>query len=178
MYPFFSQFPLPLRLPLNLTSLLQIYDIFANVEVILSCHKKLLTYFEERLQEWDSKPELGDIFLGYTGFIKLYKHYVNNYDKSVKTLRSCCDKNTQFQTFCKVSRTSTFRLHTYVSYTLGPELFWKTERIKRGGFFNSSSATHSPLRVTYSRLTQIHHSGSPRLRQLDVSISYKFSSIK
>lgn len=76
-----------------------IYDIFSNIEVIWSCHKKLLEALEQRMQSWDSKPELGDIFLENTAFIKLYKYYVNNFDKSIITLKACKEKSPEFKKF-------------------------------------------------------------------------------
>eukprot|EP00026_Physarum_polycephalum_P001095 Phypoly_transcript_01096.p1 GENE.Phypoly_transcript_01096~~Phypoly_transcript_01096.p1 ORF type:complete len:1113 (-),score=285.59 Phypoly_transcript_01096:143-3481(-) len=78
-----------------------IFAIFSNIEVILNCHKKLLDMFEKRLVVWDSIPELGDIFLENTAFIKLYKYYVNNFDKSIITLKTVREKNPTFQQFAQ-----------------------------------------------------------------------------
>jgi type II secretory pathway component PulM len=79
----------------------ELFAIFSNIEVILNCHKKLLETFEKRMLVWDSTPELGDIFLENTAFIKLYKYYVNNFDKSIITLKSCREKNSEFQKFAQ-----------------------------------------------------------------------------
>ncbi|KAN0029595.1 hypothetical protein ACTA71_007726 [Dictyostelium dimigraforme] len=75
-------------------------DIFNCLEVILSSHKtNLLKPIEDRMLVWDSKPQMGDIFLNNTSFIKLYKHYVNNYDKSIRTLKQCREKYEGFKTY-------------------------------------------------------------------------------
>ncbi|KAK5583661.1 hypothetical protein RB653_005259 [Dictyostelium firmibasis] len=75
-------------------------DIFNCLEVILSSHKtNLLKPIEDRMLVWDSKPQMGDIFLNNTSFIKLYKHYVNNYDKSIRTLKQCKEKYDGFKTY-------------------------------------------------------------------------------
>jgi hypothetical protein len=58
--------------------------------------------FEKRIVNWDSTPELGDIFLENTAFIKLYKYYVNNFDKSIITLKTVREKNPTFQQFAQV----------------------------------------------------------------------------
>lgn len=86
----------------SLNKYIQIFAIFSNIEVILNCHKKLLDMFEKRLVVWDSSPELGDIFLENTAFIKLYKYYVNNFDKSIITLKTVREKNPEFQKFAQV----------------------------------------------------------------------------
>ncbi|KAN0016038.1 hypothetical protein ACTFIU_005990 [Dictyostelium citrinum] len=75
-------------------------DIFNCLEVILSSHKtNLLKPIEDRMLVWDSKPQMGDIFLNNTSFIKLYKHYVNNYDKSIRTLKQCKEKYEGFKSY-------------------------------------------------------------------------------
>eukprot|EP01113_Clastostelium_recurvatum_P033801 TRINITY_DN4510_c1_g1_i2.p1 TRINITY_DN4510_c1_g1~~TRINITY_DN4510_c1_g1_i2.p1 ORF type:complete len:1156 (-),score=386.35 TRINITY_DN4510_c1_g1_i2:12-3479(-) len=74
-----------------------IFSIFSNIEVLLTCHRKLLEALQERMTNWDSTPQLGDIFLKNTSFIKLYKYYVNNFDKSIVTLKSAREKNAAFK---------------------------------------------------------------------------------
>lgn len=41
----------------------ELMTLFSYWDVILKCHQRLLKLLEERLKNWDIKPELGDIFL-------------------------------------------------------------------------------------------------------------------
>eukprot|EP01105_Mastigella_eilhardi_P002495 TRINITY_DN1311_c0_g2_i2.p1 TRINITY_DN1311_c0_g2~~TRINITY_DN1311_c0_g2_i2.p1 ORF type:complete len:684 (+),score=248.12 TRINITY_DN1311_c0_g2_i2:79-2130(+) len=78
----------------------EFFDIFANVEVLRDCHLRFL----HEIAAIVSLPgqldcNLGDIFLRNTKWIKLYKHYVNNYGHAMLMLRACKDKCPQFQKF-------------------------------------------------------------------------------
>eukprot|EP01103_Thecamoeba_quadrilineata_P003286 TRINITY_DN1307_c0_g1_i1.p1 TRINITY_DN1307_c0_g1~~TRINITY_DN1307_c0_g1_i1.p1 ORF type:complete len:762 (-),score=140.47 TRINITY_DN1307_c0_g1_i1:39-2324(-) len=67
----------------------QVMDIFSNWETIFTLHKKLLESIVSRMKDWTPDTYIGDIFSENTGWIKLYKHYVNNFDKSIITLETC-----------------------------------------------------------------------------------------
>jgi hypothetical protein len=77
----------------------ELNDIFSYWEVILKCHNSLLKSIEERINNWDNFPHLGDIFLNKIAFIKLYKHYVNNFDKSIAAIKQMKEKNIRFKEF-------------------------------------------------------------------------------
>lgn len=89
----------------------ELQDIFSYWEVILRCHQTLLKSLEARMAEWSTRPEIGDIFLEKVGekslqysrvktaFIKLYKHYINNFDKSIVTYRQLQEKNHKWKEF-------------------------------------------------------------------------------
>jgi hypothetical protein len=77
----------------------EILSMFSNAEVIMNCHFKLMHSLRERMAGWKSNPRLGDVFLENTSFFKLYKHYVNNFDKSVIALKECRSQNKRFKEF-------------------------------------------------------------------------------
>lgn len=77
----------------------EIMDIFNYWEVLLNCHNKLYKLLDDRMKEWEDRPEVGDIFSEQTSFIKLYKHYVNNYDKSYMTYKRCKENKKEFKEF-------------------------------------------------------------------------------
>eukprot|EP01133_Synstelium_polycarpum_P000060 gene60-81_t len=78
----------------------EVLNTFSCLEVILNAHRtNILKALEARMLEWDAKPQLGDIFINNTSFIKLYKHYVNNYDRSIVGLKQCKERNTDFRNF-------------------------------------------------------------------------------
>ncbi|PRP79094.1 hypothetical protein PROFUN_13156 [Planoprotostelium fungivorum] len=81
----------------------EITAIFTSWEVIWKCHEGLLSVIEKRFQIWDDLPELGDIFLDKIAFIKLYKHYVNNYDKSIAAIRQLREKKPKFREYLEAN---------------------------------------------------------------------------
>eukprot|EP01117_Protostelium_nocturnum_P006478 TRINITY_DN2334_c0_g1_i1.p1 TRINITY_DN2334_c0_g1~~TRINITY_DN2334_c0_g1_i1.p1 ORF type:complete len:1143 (-),score=430.50 TRINITY_DN2334_c0_g1_i1:283-3711(-) len=77
----------------------EIAQVFSFWEVILKCHESLFTVLEQRIAVWDELPELGDIFLDKIAFIKLYKHYINNFDKSIISTKELQQKRPKFKEF-------------------------------------------------------------------------------
>jgi hypothetical protein len=96
-----QEFIIPLR-EKNIISKDQVLAIFSYWEVILNCHVGLLAAFTDRIKIWDSKPEMGDIFVEKTAFIKVYKHYVNNYDNAIPLLEQLTAKIPAFKEMLQV----------------------------------------------------------------------------
>lgn len=86
----------------------KILSIFGYWEVILNCHKGLLESIEERVSKWDENPSIGDIFEEKSGFIKIYKYYINNYDNSIQALTQLKDSVPAFKSMLQVNLTLTF----------------------------------------------------------------------
>ena len=86
--------------PMGLTSDDRL-ELFSNVEVLERCHEKLLEKIEARVKHWDDDSCLGDVFLTDTGFIKLYRYYVNNYEQSLTALARCRKKSAEFDEYVK-----------------------------------------------------------------------------
>ncbi len=79
-----------------------ILSIFSSWEMLSKCHEDLLAVFKDRLEHWQDKPLIGDVFidkvctmtrvtcvltaLQNTGFFKLYRHYVTNRTEQTKAL--------------------------------------------------------------------------------------------
>lgn len=99
----------------------ELYDIFSNWEVLLRQHTKLLNKIQERVQEWDEKPTMGDVFVENTAFMKLYKHYVNNFDNSIVKLETCRKNNAKFAEFInKLEYSEELRKLSLNSYLIMP----------------------------------------------------------
>ena len=73
--------------------------VFSNVEVIYTCHQDLLAKIARRVAAWGDDACIGDVFLEGTGFIKLYKYYVNNYASATGALRRCRAKSRAFDRY-------------------------------------------------------------------------------
>ncbi|KAH3744273.1 Guanine exchange factor for Rac 30 [Pelomyxa schiedti] len=79
-----------------------IFNIFCNLEVIRDCHSRLLAAIGARVAAWDANCLIGDIFRKETAWIKLYKHYINNYGKSLISLKECKDKHPLFKKYLEL----------------------------------------------------------------------------
>ncbi|KAH3744719.1 Guanine exchange factor for Rac 30 [Pelomyxa schiedti] len=75
------------------------YSIFSNIAVIRDCHERLKKTLTQRMQDWNPNSQLGDIFQKETAWIKLYKHYVNNYGRSLMTLKECKQNHAEFRKY-------------------------------------------------------------------------------
>ena len=75
------------------------FALLSNVEVIHSCHVKLLKTLQSRLQKWSDESAFGEVFLKETGWIKLYKYYINNFSASEAALKEWRQKNEEFKAY-------------------------------------------------------------------------------
>jgi hypothetical protein len=82
-----------------LISIDQIKIIFSELETILGYNNSLLKELEVRVNQWNPSQCLGDIFLRFTGFLKVYTTYIKNYEFSINTLNECKKKSSKFISF-------------------------------------------------------------------------------
>ncbi|KAH3759611.1 protein ECT2 [Pelomyxa schiedti] len=75
-----------------------VHNLFSNVAVIRDCHARLRDTISGHLNSWSGNSGLGEIFLNM-GFLKLYKHYINNFDNSMNTLKICLEKYPEFKAY-------------------------------------------------------------------------------
>jgi hypothetical protein len=80
----------------------EVNRIFANVEVILKLSEELLVSLKERLNNWNNQQQIGDVFLKFVSFFKIYSHYTENYERSVEFIKEKTKENPQFVTFLDV----------------------------------------------------------------------------
>jgi len=72
-------------------------SIFSEIKVILSYNQLILNMLQARLQKWfENGQMLGDIFLRFTDFLKVYTAYVNNYNESMSTMQDQMINTPQF----------------------------------------------------------------------------------
>ncbi|KAI9104423.1 hypothetical protein DFS34DRAFT_603098 [Phlyctochytrium arcticum] len=72
------------------------YDtIFRYIDEIMAFNQLLLDDLVERIAFWHFEQVLGDIFVRAADSMKIYAHFVNNYDEAVETLSRVSD-NPQF----------------------------------------------------------------------------------
>eukprot|EP00026_Physarum_polycephalum_P003481 Phypoly_transcript_03493.p1 GENE.Phypoly_transcript_03493~~Phypoly_transcript_03493.p1 ORF type:complete len:737 (+),score=102.33 Phypoly_transcript_03493:194-2212(+) len=73
--------------------------IFSNCEMIAQIHKQLLESLEERMTKWSKTQLIGDIFVKWAPFLKLYTQYVSNYNVSLSTLAECKKRDPGLEDF-------------------------------------------------------------------------------
>eukprot|EP01102_Stenamoeba_stenopodia_P014451 TRINITY_DN479_c0_g6_i1.p1 TRINITY_DN479_c0_g6~~TRINITY_DN479_c0_g6_i1.p1 ORF type:complete len:1392 (-),score=512.93 TRINITY_DN479_c0_g6_i1:24-4199(-) len=79
-----------------------IKQIFLNIEIICNFSNLLLDGISKRIQKWEEKTKIGDVFLGVTSFLAAcYTEYVNGYDHALEVLRSARKENEALDAFIK-----------------------------------------------------------------------------
>eukprot|EP00727_Mastigamoeba_balamuthi_P005512 m51a1_g1580 putative domain containing protein (651) ;mRNA; r:111795-113951 len=73
--------------------------LFANLPAIRSLHQALIGDLTERIQSWDDDTTVGDLFQEASRSFKLYKPYINNYEKALALHLSLLDKNPKYKQF-------------------------------------------------------------------------------
>lgn len=65
-----------------------ISKLFSNVEMITRLNEKLLADLKQRVeQDWEAKGErIGDLFVQFAPYFKMYTVYTNNYEGANKLL--------------------------------------------------------------------------------------------
>ncbi|KAI8919188.1 hypothetical protein DFJ77DRAFT_265578 [Powellomyces hirtus] len=87
-----KNFMIPLKEEMNSKSPLitrQDFDsIFRYVEDVMSFNQRLLDNLVERVARWHHEQVLGDVFIRAAESMKIYAHFVNNYDQAMQTLNN------------------------------------------------------------------------------------------
>ncbi|XP_061418672.1 FYVE, RhoGEF and PH domain-containing protein 4-like [Lethenteron reissneri] len=72
-------------------------QIFSNLPSIHSFHRDfLLPELEQRMQEWDTNPRIGDILQKLAPFLKMYGVYVKNFDDAHKLVSTWTTQSSRF----------------------------------------------------------------------------------
>ncbi|XP_058034451.1 FYVE, RhoGEF and PH domain-containing protein 2 isoform X5 [Ahaetulla prasina] len=72
--------------------------IFSNISSIYQFHSQFfLPELKKRMEDWDSKPRIGDIIQKVAPFLKMYSEYVKNFDKAMHLITVWLDKALPFQ---------------------------------------------------------------------------------
>lgn len=74
-------------------------QIFSNIRAILDVNTRFANAINERTKEWNDSKSIGDIFIEYALFFKLYKEYINNHEEACDLVRSLLGANPESKTF-------------------------------------------------------------------------------
>jgi len=78
-----------------------VMTLFSNIEALRNLHKPMLDQLKMRVIDWQDSSCIGDIFFENSKWIKLYKHYVNNYDTAAAFLANLRKKNSKVRKYLK-----------------------------------------------------------------------------
>jgi len=78
-----------------------IMTLFSNIEALRNLHKPMLEQLKTRVIDWQDSSCIGDVFYENSKWIKLYKHYVNNYDTAMQFLATLRKKNSKVRKYLK-----------------------------------------------------------------------------
>lgn len=74
-----------------------VQHIFSNIKSIYKFHNDfLLPQLQERIQNWESDPRIGDIMKNFAPFLKMYTEYVKNFDYAMNLIHSLQTKVARF----------------------------------------------------------------------------------
>ena len=93
--------------------------IFSDVMTLCSLSKRLAEELRNRCADWSPSQCLGDVFVKFTGKLKAYANFVNNYPMMLTTIERCTEQNPAFRAFLKRhERTPDAKMMTLVHYLL------------------------------------------------------------
>ncbi|XP_029034160.1 FYVE, RhoGEF and PH domain-containing protein 4-like isoform X1 [Osmia bicornis bicornis] len=74
-----------------------VQHMFSNIKSIYKFHHDfLLPQLEERMENWESDPRIGDIMKNFAPFLKMYTEYVKNFDYAMNLIQSLQTKVARF----------------------------------------------------------------------------------
>jgi len=79
----------------------EVRSLFSNVRVLRDLHSGFLENLKPKVEKEGPSVCLGAIFLDAGKWIKLYKHYVNNYDSAAELMTTLRNKNRTFGNYLK-----------------------------------------------------------------------------
>ncbi|KJE91123.1 hypothetical protein CAOG_08593 [Capsaspora owczarzaki ATCC 30864] len=86
----------------NIVPVPVIISIFSNVSDLLTLNSQLLAELETRVTEdQQSPPRIGDVFLRFAPFLKMYTSYIRNFDGAISAVDEWTKKSTAFANLVK-----------------------------------------------------------------------------
>ncbi|OAD56479.1 FYVE, RhoGEF and PH domain-containing protein 4 [Eufriesea mexicana] len=74
-----------------------VQHMFSNIKSIYKFHNDfLLPQLQERMQNWESDPRIGDIMKNFAPFLKMYTEYVKNFDYAMNLIQTLQIKVARF----------------------------------------------------------------------------------
>lgn len=88
----------------EVSSAVDISDLDTQIQIIASYSQLLLKKLENQLSSWnDSTSTIGNIFLEYTDFMKVYTQYVKYHSTVQKSIKEERNNNKKFKKHLEVN---------------------------------------------------------------------------
>ena len=81
----------------NIIPLQDFSVIFKNFPQMLDLNENLLRDFEDRIENWDSKKKIADVFVKKGPFLKLFTTYIKDFQDLSEHFENCCQRNPKFK---------------------------------------------------------------------------------
>jgi len=78
----------------------KVQTLFSNIYTLWEFNRTFLVELEKRKEVWNEDQQVGNIFVQFAPFFKMYKLFINNYDNAIQLFHTLM-KNPKFQTFCQ-----------------------------------------------------------------------------
>jgi len=75
------------------------------MEILVDLNNQFLEDFEDRLKKWPTITHFGDLFIKIIPIMKIYSHYIRNYDRAAELLATLKKENETLQEFIKIQET-------------------------------------------------------------------------
>lgn len=86
----------------NILSKEQLNSLFSNIGTLADLNRKFCSDLEKRRnEEWKTKDQMGDLFLKFTPYFKMYTTYINNHPTANALLATLIKDNSKFNAFLK-----------------------------------------------------------------------------
>ncbi|XP_064460687.1 active breakpoint cluster region-related protein-like [Ornithodoros turicata] len=83
--------------------------IFFKIEQLHETHRNFRDGLRRNLENWDSKPTIGENFKFLASRLQVYKLFLENYSKAIETVRHCNSSNIKFEELFKNIKLNTAR---------------------------------------------------------------------
>lgn len=81
----------------------QLATLFGGIATIAELNRKFLQDLEQRVQSWGPDSLLGDVFVTFSPYFKMYTQYINNQEKALDVLDQF-KGHAKFVKFCQSAR--------------------------------------------------------------------------
>eukprot|EP01080_Neovahlkampfia_damariscottae_P001182 gene1182-10696_t len=83
-------------------------EVFSGLENIYKLNSKILVKFKNRIDHWHENPRIGDLFVEFSPYLKIYTTYFVKYEKSLNWILQQSKKDSKFETFLNLRRGDKF----------------------------------------------------------------------
>ncbi|KAI0209104.1 Epithelial cell-transforming sequence 2 oncogene-like [Lamellibrachia satsuma] len=95
--------------------------IFSDILILLDLSREFVEDLRNRLSSWSADKCLGDLFVKFTGTLKVYVNFLNNYPVLLRMIERCLEQSAIFRAFLKRhERTVAAKMLTLPELLLAP----------------------------------------------------------